>query len=159
MSSSEPIQMVYAMRFYALVVFCLLMFLSAAGAATLDVLVEGTPVHLPVPTGYCALDTRYSADRLAFQTLYAVMQQQNTNDTLALAVYVNCEQLYSIRDGKNVDEVEYGLYSTPQPIKHVKETRQKFIESTEQELAANWKVANVKLSKLLDDYVPNITSS
>jgi hypothetical protein len=145
------------MRIYGLLVLCLLKLVSVADAATLDVLVEGTPIHLPMPIGYCALDTRYSADRLAFQYLAAMAQQQNVQADLVLALYLNCEQLYSIRSGNNnVEVVDYGFYSTPQPIKHIKETRQKFVELAEQELVAKWKTSNIQIFKLLHDYAGNI---
>src|SRR6266480_3584165 len=90
-----------AMRFNVLLVLCLSIFVSGAGAANLDIMVEGTPVHLPMPTGSCGLDTRYEVDRLIFQTLYAMQRQQSATDAFILAIHMNCEQLYSIRNGQD----------------------------------------------------------
>jgi hypothetical protein len=148
------------MRFNLLLVLCLSTFVNGAGAANLDVMVEGTPVHLPMPTGSCGLDTRYEVDRVMFQTLYAIQQQQNAGDVLILAIHMNCEQLYSIRNGKNITGIpEYGIYTTPQPTKHFKDTRFKFIELAEQDHIANWKTQNTQLSKMLHDYATDIPTS
>jgi hypothetical protein len=88
-----------------------------------------------------------------------MVQQQHLKPHLILAIYVKCEGLYSLREGKQPDIkffTEYGFYSTPQPITHIELTRQKFLELADQEIRADMQRSGEKMVQMLRDYATSV---
>jgi hypothetical protein len=74
-------------------------------------------------------------------------------------MYVKCEGLYSLREGKQPDPeffTEYGAYSTPQPVNHIKLTRQKFLDLADQEIRSESQSTSKNMVQMLRDFMPNV---
>lgn len=81
---------------------------AGAGAQTLEsVSIEGTPVKLAVPAGYCKL-TREAPPG---QDLYAAQERMQKGTNLVLLIFGDCGELAKTRSGGAMPH--YGMYLAP----------------------------------------------
>jgi hypothetical protein len=90
---------------------CLCLFLNAASDAMAgQVKVEGVSIVLPVPAGFCALNSGNAIDQRMLGTIGDALAKAHGNRLLAMSA--DCRQLADWRDGRGLLG-DYGQYQAP----------------------------------------------
>ncbi|MDB5803594.1 MAG: hypothetical protein JWN73_916 [Betaproteobacteria bacterium] len=86
----------------------LLLCCGLAQAQTFEaVSIEGTPVKLVIPAGYCKL----TRDAAPGQSFYATQDRMQQGTNLVLLIYADCNELAKVKTGGGLPH--YGMYLAP----------------------------------------------
>src|SRR5882672_848514 len=87
-----------------------LLFDAASRVMAAQATVEGVPINLPAPAGFCEMSSGNPTDKRMLDTIDEALAKSRGNQLLAMSA--DCQQLADWRDGRRFIG-DYGQYQAP----------------------------------------------